>query len=305
MINNHKKKVLIIDGHVYFYQSYYAYPLLKNDKGENCGAIYGFLKKIKTLILNFQPKKIIIVFDTPLPTFRHTLFSDYKSNRNKMPSLLQQQIIPLKSIILAMGIPIITLPHVEADDIIGTLTHLGSKKNETILICSNDNDMNQLINKNVIRINNKMKIIGIQEIKKKYEILPQYLPHVSALMGDKSDNIPGIYGIGKKIATILIKKFNTINILYENINIIKNMNIRGTLNIIKNLKEQKKTAFLSLKLVTINNKINIEKKWNELNCITPNIKLLNLFFKQYQFKSWLIDINNNFGLIRYIENIKV
>ncbi|CAL4323396.1 DNA polymerase I [Buchnera aphidicola (Thelaxes suberi)] len=299
LYNSQLNTTLIIDGNTYLYQSFFAYPLLKNKKGEHCGAIYGFLNKIKSLLLKINPKKIIIVFDSPLLNFRHKLFKAYKINRPSMPNLLKLQITPLKKIINAMGIPIITIPYIEGDDIIGTLSKIGESKKETILLCSNDKDMEQLINKNVSIINNKMENIGLKEIKKKYGILPQYLTHLMALMGDHSDNIPGVYGIGKITAIALIKKFSTIYRIYENLEEVKNTKIRGIQNTINKLKNNKENAFLSLKLATIKTNIKIEIEWEKIIFNEPNIEILFNMFQKYEFKKWMCDLKKNFWLKQY------
>lgn len=283
-INN---STLIIDGTFCLYRSYYAFPLLKNKKNDHCGAIYGFLNTLKKLKNTIFPKKIIIAFDSEKKNFRHKIFLQYKQNRKMIPDILKQQIHPLQKIIEYMGILIIMIPKIEADDIIGSIVNTLKKKNtKKIFIFTNDKDIAQLVNQHIFIINSKFQILDRNAIKKKYGIIPKCIPDFLALTGDTSDNIPGVYGIGKKTAIILINKFKYIKNIYKKNNLIKIKEIRNGNNIFKKLTKNKKQAFLSLKLTTIQkNLITMEKiKYFKKN--TFNEKKLLFFFQYYQFKKW-------------------
>lgn len=289
-----KKKIILIDGHYCLYQTYFSFKKLKNNSGYPTGVIYGYIKILNKLIKVFHPKHIIIIFDTPTLTFRHKLYKNYKKNRLTMPESLKKQINPLKKIITLLGIPIINMNNIEADDIIGTISRIFSKKKYSVLIYSSDKDMTQLVNKKIKIIPGKptAKIFDKHDIYKKYGVKPKYIPDFLGLIGDRSDNIPGVTGIGKKTAILLLKNFSSIKNIYKNILTVSTLPIRNIKNITKNLKKNKKEAFLSYQLTKINNhiplnnlKIMIEK--NKLNIL----KLIKKF-QYYQFNKYLQAIKN-------------
>lgn len=285
---NQKKSLLLIDGHSHLYRSYHALPLLTNNKGELCNAIFGVISKIRQLYLRYNPSQIIIVFDSNSKNFRQTLFSEYKKNRSSMPEELKNQIDPLLNIIKYSGIPIIVKPNVEADDVIGSLTYQAINNNYSIIrISTNDKDMNQLVRSNVVIINSTTgKIIGPKEIKKKYNIPPKLITLFLALKGDKSDNIPGIPGIGEKTAIKLIKLFGSLETIYDNLEKIKISSLRNANKIAYNLKKNKDLAFLSLKLVTLKLDLNLNLNSKILQLSKPNFTHLEKIFNYYQFNKW-------------------
>jgi len=282
--NTDKKRLIIVDGTSYLYRAYYVFSTFKSLDGKPSGAIYGVINMIRSLFLKFNPYSMVIVFDSINNNYRKKIYKYYKKNRSSMPESLKTQIIPLKKVINYLGIPVLILPTVEADDVIGTLSREGVNNGFSVIISSNDKDMIQLLNKNVYIIeNHKKKLLGIDDIKEMYGIHAKNMNHYLALTGDPVDNIPGVFGIGKKTATILLNKFNTIQNIYKNLKKIKSFTIRGRDRIIKNLRTYKKNAFLSLKLATINIKVNLRIKIQELMLSNPKIDLLLKFFKEYQF----------------------
>lgn len=253
---------------------------------------------LRKLLLKYKNYQVITVFDTPNKNFRHTLFKNYKKNRPIMPINLQDQIQPLYKIIKLIGIPVVTIPSVEADDIIGTLSHCAEKLGSSVLISSNDKDMIQLVTEN-IRIINSIHdtIIGPNEVKEKYGISPILMIDLLALMGDTSDSIPGIPGIGKKTALILLKHFGSLEKIYQKIDDIKILPIRGAKNITVKIKKNKEIAFLSKKLSTI--KLDIPINFNFHNLKQPKLKKKELlyFFNYYNFHKWNTQVNNNSWLL--------
>jgi DNA polymerase I len=253
---------------------------------------------LRKLLLKYKDHQMITVFDTPNKNFRHILFKNYKKNRPIMPSNLQDQIQPLHKIIQLIGIPVITIPSIEADDIIGTLSHRAEKSGLSVLISSNDKDMIQLVTTN-IRIINSMHdiIIGPNEVEEKYGISPTLMIDLLALMGDASDSIPGVPGIGKKTALILLKHFGSLEKIYNKIDDIKILPIRGAKNITIKIKKNKEIAFLSKKLSTI--KLDVPINFNFQDLKKPKLKKKELlyFFNYYNFYKWNTQVNNNSWLL--------
>ncbi|WP_343188979.1 5'-3' exonuclease H3TH domain-containing protein [Buchnera aphidicola (Chaitoregma tattakana)] len=301
-----KKKTFIIDGTYYMYKYYFAIPMLKNKLGNPVNIIYGFTKMINIICKKYKPDKIIMVFDSKKKNFRQKIYKKYKKNRPKMPNKIIEQIIPLNFLLKNLGIPIVSIPYIEADDTIGILSKIENKNKNFVFILTNDKDIYQIINSSTFILENLYKKIDKYEVQRKYKILPKNIPDYLSLVGDKSDNIPGVPCIGKKTAQILIKKYCNIKNIYNNINEIKSLKIKNVNNIIKNLTKHKIQTILSLKLTTLHLNFKIEKKFKNLNLKKPNINNLNKFFKKNNFnifykknieikkKIYKNNLNNNF-----------
>ncbi|BBA85190.1 DNA polymerase I [endosymbiont of Sipalinus gigas] len=279
---NKKKKVFILDGTFHIYRSYYAFLNNKNIY-KNCEAIYGTFFIIKKILLNFNPEYIVITLDSPGTNFRKILSNKYKSNRKKCPIDLIYQINIIKKIIVdELGINIISFPGIEADDIIGTLSKQCERNNFNVLISSLDKDMYQLIS-NSIKIldiyNNK--IIDSDIVYNKYGIYPNMMIDYLSLVGDVSDNIKGILGIGPKTAKILLKNIGNINFIYRNINnLYKYSNIKNINSIIKKLKDYESDVLLAYELIKINTNIFIGCKIEKLKINKYNILEINKIIKK-------------------------
>ncbi|CAL4043367.1 DNA polymerase I [Buchnera aphidicola (Tetraneura ulmi)] len=287
-----KSKIIIIDGTYYLYKFYYTFPTFKNKKEEPTGAIFGFINMLSKMFFLYNPKNLIVVFDSPAKNFRKILFSKYKSNRKKMPLPLQKQISNTINIIKYLGIPVVVISKFEADDVIGTLSKKYEKKNYSTFISTKDKDMAQLVSKKIKIIDGTKKtILGIIDIKKKYGVFPKQICDFLGLIGDKSDNIPGIRGIGKKTAILLLENFDSLKEIYKNIKKISNLPIKRSKNIEQIIKNNKKKAFLSKKLATINTNVPIKIKKKELKLKNINIKKITLLLKKYEFKNWENIIN--------------
>ncbi|QCI24107.1 5'-3' exonuclease [Buchnera aphidicola (Macrosiphoniella sanborni)] len=286
MYKKQKNPVIIIDGSLYLYSSYYGFPNFENHLGEPCGAIYGMLKTIDKILKKYKnSKKLIIIFDSYQTTFRKILFKEYKKNRSPMPKSLSIQINPLLNILNKIGIKTLFIPGIEADDIIGSLASQLEAKGENILIISHDKDMLQLVTKNISIFNKKNDtIITPEKIKEKYGIKPKEFIDLLALIGDVSDNIPGIPKIGIKTGLSLLNKFSSIQKIYENIEKIPYLPFRNAKNITIQLKKYKEIAFLSYKLAQIQLTVPINVKTEDI--LLQNYSSKNLFkvFKNYIFK---------------------
>ena len=206
-MNNKKKEIfVIIDGSSYLYRAFYALPHLKNNIGSHTGAIFGVTSMINKLINDLSPKYICAVFDAPGKNFRHRLYKEYKSNRKSMPQELSEQVEPIFNFLKYMGIKIIQQSDVEADDVIASLVYKHSSKTKT-LISSGDKDLAQLVDKNVQLINSlDGKQLDQNDVKKKFGVAPNQIKDYLTLVGDASDNIPGVPKIGPKTAVTLLEK---------------------------------------------------------------------------------------------------
>ncbi|WP_343154668.1 5'-3' exonuclease [Buchnera aphidicola (Pseudoregma panicola)] len=284
-----KNKTFIIDGTNYMYKYYFAIPMLKNNVGKPINIIYGFINMINIIYKKYNPKKIIFVFDSKKKNFRKKIYKKYKKNRPIMPKEIIDQIKPLNFLIKNLGIPIVSIPLIEADDAIGILSKIENKKKNLVFILTNDKDMYQIINSKTFILKNFNKIIGKEEVKKEYKIFPKNIPDYLSLVGDRSDNIPGVPCIGKKTAQKLIKKYKNLKNIYKNIEKIKYLNIKNKIKIIKNLKRKKKETIFSLNLTRLNLHFKIKSKFKNLKLKNPNIKKLNIFFKKNKFKYKIIN----------------
>ncbi|WP_343192034.1 5'-3' exonuclease [Buchnera aphidicola] len=291
---DNNKKILIIDATTYMYRAFYALPSLTNNQGNPSGVIYGVINMLYKLLHKYNTYHIICVFDAPYKNFRHHLFKNYKKNRKSIPENLKKQIPHLQQIITFIGIPIFMIPFVEADDVIGTLSHKIAKQGYSVLISTNDKDMLQLITKKIKIIHtNNNNIIGISEVKKKYGISPIHIIDLLSLMGDSADNIPGVPKIGEKTALILLKHFQSLENIYNNIENIKHIPIHGANKIFNIIKTNKNIAFLSKKLATIKKDVllNVNIKKN-INLPFQKKELIRLFH-YYNFDIWKKKIENN------------
>lgn len=283
--------LILVDGSSYLYRAYHAFPPLTNSAGEPTGAMYGVLNMLRSLLLQYQPSHVAVVFDAKGKTFRDDLFAEYKSHRPPMPDDLRAQIEPLHSMVKAMGLPLLVTPGVEADDVIGTLALEAEKAGHAVLISTGDKDMAQLVTPNVTLINTMNNtILGPQEVCDKYGILPELIIDFLALMGDSSDNIPGVPGVGEKTAQALLQGIGGLDALYGNLENIATLSFRGAKTMAAKLEQNKEVAYLSYKLATIKTDVELDLTCADLTVSEPDVDTLQQLFKQYEFKRWLADV---------------
>lgn len=276
----------LLDAYALIYRAYYAFISnpFKNSKGFNTSTVFGFVNTIDELIKNKKPDYIAIVFDPPEPTFRNEIFPEYKANRDKTPENIQESIPIIKEIIDAYNIPIFQISGFEADDVIGTLAKKAESSGIKIFMMTPDKDYAQLISENISiykpkRAGNEAEIIGLEDVRNNFLVSdPIQLTDIFALWGDKSDNIPGVPGIGEKTAKNLIAEYQNIDILYENID-----KISGKIK--SNLINFKDQAYLSKELVTIKTDVPVNFKLKDLESKIPDIDKLISIFKELEFKS--------------------
>ncbi|MCA6954978.1 DNA polymerase I [Pectobacterium polaris] len=285
--------LILVDGSSYLYRAYHAFPPLTNSAGEATGAMYGVLNMLRSLLLQYQPSHVAVVFDAKGKTFRDELFENYKAHRPPMPEDLREQIEPLHQMVKAMGLPLLAVSGVEADDVIGTLAVQAEKVGKPVLISTGDKDMAQLVTPSVTLINTmNNSILGPQEVCDKYGIPPELIIDFLALMGDASDNIPGVPGVGEKTAQALLQGLGGLDSLYSNLDKIAGLSFRGAKTMAPKLEQHKDVAYLSYQLATIKTDVELELSCDQLTVNELDVDELHRLFSRYEFKRWLSDIES-------------
>ncbi|AIF67078.1 DNA polymerase I [Terribacillus saccharophilus] len=280
------KKLVLIDGNSIAYRAFFALPLLNNDKGIHTNAIYGFTTMLFRILENEKPTHLLVAFDAGKTTFRHETYKEYKGGRQKTPSELSEQFPLLRELLDAFSIKHYQLNQYEADDIIGTLTKQAETDDFEIKVISGDKDLLQLVSdKTTIQLTRK----GISEIDsytpdfllENMEVTPDQIIDMKALMGDSSDNIPGVPGVGQKTAVKLLKQFQTLDRIYEQLDDVSGKSIK------QKLTDNKESAFMSRELATIETKAPIEVSLEEINYDGFQPAAVSTIFKDLGFQSLL------------------
>lgn len=281
------KYLYIVDGSNYLYRAFFALPYLSTTKGLPTNSVYGFTRMITKLLKEKSPKYMAVVFDKGKSKERMEIYREYKATRPPMPADLQVQIPYVLRILKALGIPIIMIDNVEADDIIGTLAKRAKEKDFTVVIVSPDKDLLQLV-ENKILVFDPMKEVLYDEKKvtEKYGVPPSRLAVYFSLIGDKSDNIPGVKGIGDKSAKELALKFESLDEIYKRISSLP-------LSLRKKLVEGKNDAYLSESLFKINRDIDLSVDIEDLRVRKPNLEELKYIYRELEFNSLLKEIEKH------------
>ncbi|WP_305371326.1 DNA polymerase I [Photobacterium leiognathi] len=283
--------LILIDGSSYLYRAYHAAPNFTNSDGEPTGAVYGVVNMLRSMLRQFSTEHIAVIFDAKGKTFRDDMFPEYKANRPPMPDDLRGQIEPLHAVIKAMGLPLISISGVEADDVIGTLATQASQQGMPVLISTGDKDMAQLVDQNITLINTMTDVVmdpaGVVD---KFGIGPELIIDYLALMGDKVDNIPGVPGVGEKTAKALLTGIGGLDALYDNLDDIAALGFRGSKTMAKKLLDNKDAAYMSYKLATIKLDVELDVKPDELRKGVPDTDALTELFGKLQFRRWLTEM---------------
>ncbi|TMP44097.1 DNA polymerase I [Pseudoalteromonas citrea] len=283
--------LILVDGSSYLFRAYHSPPHLTNSKGEATGAIYGVINMLKSLLKQYSPSHMVVVFDAKGPTFRNEMYSEYKANRPPMPDDLRTQIEPIHEIIKAMGLPLVCISGVEADDVIGTFAKIASGQKRHVLISTGDKDMAQLVDDHVTLINTMTDtILDPQGVVDKFGVAPELIIDYLALMGDKVDNIPGVPGVGEKTALAMLQGLGSIDNLYANLDQIAGLGFRGSKTMAKKLEEHKAQLTLSYELATIKLDVEVEQDLNTFAITETNKDRLIELFAECEFKRWLADL---------------
>lgn len=281
--------LILVDGSSYLYRAFHAFPPLTNAGGEPTGAMYGVLNMLKSLLNQFAPTEMAVVFDAKGKTFRDEMFAEYKAHRPPMPDELRSQIEPLHQMIRALGLPLLVVPGVEADDVIGTLAKQAAANGRDVLISTGDKDMAQLVSDKITLINTMNNtVLGPQEVREKYGVGPELIIDFLALMGDSSDNIPGVPGVGEKTALALLTGIGSLREIYANLDAVPALGFRGSKTLPAKLELHRDNADLSYALATI--KTDVELEPIPLTRQSADTDTLISLFGRYEFKRWLAEL---------------
>lgn len=286
-----KNPLILVDGSSYLFRAYHSPPHLTNSKGEATGAIYGVVNMLKSLLKQYQPTQMAVVFDAKGPTFRNQLYSEYKANRPPMPDDLRSQIAPLHRIVEAMGLPLLCISGVEADDVIGTLARQASAAGRHTLISTGDKDMAQLVDQHVTLINTMTDtLLDPEGVSAKFGIPPELIIDYLALMGDKVDNIPGLPGVGEKTAAALLQGLGSIKHIYAQLDKVAELSFRGAKTMAAKLEDYRTQLLLSYDLATIKCDVELPYTITDLSIQPANTAILADLYRECEFKRWLSEI---------------
>ncbi|MBT5922223.1 MAG: DNA polymerase I, partial [Cellvibrionales bacterium] len=283
--------LVLVDGSSYLYRAFHALPPLITSKGMPTGAIKGVINMLRRLQKDYPDSVITVIFDAKGKTFRDEIYTAYKANRAAMPDDLRPQVAPIHQIVEAMGLPLLVVDGVEADDVIGTLAEQATQKSIPVVISTGDKDMAQLVNEHVSLVNTMTELsMDPQGVVDKFGIPAKYIIDYLALMGDKVDNIPGVPGVGEKTALGLIQTLGSIEDIYNKLDQVADVPVRGAKKLAEKLAAHEAEARLSYTLATIKLDVELEVTAetlynNELSS-PPNTERLNELFNEFEFKSW-------------------
>ncbi|MGK0223589.1 MAG: DNA polymerase-1, partial [Limisphaerales bacterium] len=278
-------QLVLVDGSSYLFRAYYALPDLRNSAGEPTGAIRGVIAMIRKLAKDYSGATLAIIFDAPGKTFRDDLYAEYKANRASTPDDLREQIQPIHEIVKAMGLPLLVVPGVEADDVIGTLAFQATLAKRETVISTGDKDMAQLVTEHVTLVNTMTETTMDRDgVVAKFGVPPERIIDYLALMGDTSDNIPGVPKVGPKTAAKWLNEYGTLEDVITNAD-----NVKGKVG--ESLRDSLEQLPLSQALTTIKCDVELELSLTDLVTTEPDKDALSAQFTRFEFKGWLEEIN--------------
>ena len=282
--------VVLVDGSSYLHRAYHALPPLTTSTGKPTGAIRGVVSMLNRLARDYPQSPIIVVLDAPGGTFRDQIYPEYKQNRERMDEELAQQIDPLKKIIVAMGLPLLCVTGVEADDVIGTLACQAEVRRQQVVISATDKDLAQLVDNWVTVVdtmNNPPTVFDDEAVFAKFGVKPKQLVDYLALRGDSSDNIPGVAGVGQKSAAALLQAFGDLDTIYQRLDEVAELAVRGAKSLVKRLADGRDSAYLSKRLAQINTEVPLPYGIGSLPQEERDTDILQDMFQQLEFRSEL------------------
>ncbi|QQX59039.1 DNA polymerase I [Pseudomonas chlororaphis] len=287
--------LVLVDGSSYLYRAFHALPPLTTSKGMPTGAVKGVLNMLKSLRKQYPDSPFAVVFDAKGGTFRDDMYAQYKANRPSMPDDMRVQIEPLHASVIALGFPLLCVEGVEADDVIGTLARSSAAADRPVVISTGDKDMAQLVDGHITLVNTMSgSSMDVEGVKEKFGVAPEQIIDYLALMGDSSDNIPGVPGIGPKTASGLLVGVNGgLNELYAQLDIVPSLPIRGAKTLPAKLTEHKEMAFLSYQLATIKVDVPLDIGLDDLHLGEPDRDKLLELYSLLEFKSWLDELQRD------------
>ena len=283
-----KTPLILVDGSSYLYRAYHALPPLTNSKGVPTGAVKGVINMMRRLLKDYPQSTVVVVFDAKGKTFRDDIYSDYKAQRPPMPDDLRVQIEPIHNIIKAMGLPMLIIDGVEADDVIGTLAVQATAAEQPVIISTGDKDIAQLVNEHITLINTmNNSTLDREGVIEKFGIPPELIIDYLALLGDKSDNIPGVPGVGEKTALGLLQGIGGLDDIYARLDEVSGLAFRGAKTMSPKLEEHRELAYLSYLLATIKTDVEMPLQIGELENGEPDQSQLLSLFRDMEFKTWV------------------
>ena len=299
-----KIPIVLVDGSSYLYRAFHALPPLTNSKGLPTGAVKGVINMMRRLQKDYPSSTLVVVFDAKGKTFRDDMYSEYKANRPPMPDELRVQIEPIHQIIDAMGLPMLIIDGVEADDVIGTLAIEASKLNLPVVVSTGDKDIAQLVDEHITLVNTMTDTtLDRDGVCVKFGIAPDLIIDYLALLGDKSDNIPGVPGVGEKTALALLQGIGGLDSIYDRLDEVAELPFRGAKTTSAKLVENKELAYLSYELATIKTDVKLPLGVTELQNASPDQDQLLTLFTEMEFKTWVTDLSST-GVTEHVnENI--
>ena len=284
--------LVLVDGSSYLYRAFHALPPLTTSKGLPTGAVKGVLNMLKSLRKQYPDSPFAVVFDAKGGTFRDDMYAEYKANRPSMPDDMRVQIEPLHASVIALGFPLLCVEGVEADDVIGTLARSSAAADRPVVISTGDKDMAQLVDGHITLVNTMTgSVMDVEGVKEKFGVSPEQIIDYLALMGDTSDNIPGVPGIGPKTASgLLVGVGGGLVDLYEKLDMVPTLPIRGAKNLPAKLEEHREMAFLSYQLATIKVDVPLDIGLEDLHLKAPDCEKLIELYTELEFKSWIADV---------------
>ena len=283
-----KTPLILVDGSSYLYRAFHALPPLTNSKGVPTGAVKGVINMMRRMQKDYPQSTVVVVFDAKGKTFRDDIYSDYKAHRPPMPDDLRVQIEPIHNIIKAMGLPMLIIDGVEADDVIGTLAQQAAALEQPVVISTGDKDIAQLVNEHITLINTmNNSTLDRAGVIEKFGIPPELIIDYLALLGDKSDNIPGVPGVGEKTALGLLQGIGGLDDIYSRLDEVAELEFRGAKTMAAKLEEHRELAYLSYLLATIKTDVEMPMPLAELENGQPDLEELLSLFRQLEFKTWI------------------
>ncbi len=283
--------LVLVDGSSYLYRAYHALPPLTNSKGRPTGAVKGVINMLRRLEKDYPGSEVAVVFDAKGKTFRDEIFAEYKAHRPPMPDDLRVQIEPIHNIIRAMGMPLLIIEGVEADDVIGTLARQATEQGVDVVVSTGDKDMAQLVSDHVTLVNTMTEtVMDRQGVVDKFGIPAELIIDFLALMGDKVDNIPGVPGVGEKSALALLQGLGSLDAIYGDLEAVRSLDFRGAKKMPEKLQEHRESAYLSYELATIKTDVPLEVGPAELRCSPADEAQLLELFRDMEFKTWVKEL---------------
>ncbi|WP_067241038.1 DNA polymerase I [Marinomonas gallaica] len=284
--------MVLVDGSSYLYRAFHAIPPLTTSDGQPTNAARGVISMIRSLINNYPNSPIVVIFDAKGKTFRDEMYSEYKAQRPPMPDDLRVQIEPIHRMIEAMGLPLVVIDGVEADDVIGTIAKQIGEEGREVVVSTGDKDMAQLVTDKVTLVNTMTDtVMDVAGVKDKFGIPPELIIDYLALMGDKVDNIPGVPGVGEKTALALLQGIGSIKDIYQRLDDIAALGFRGSKTMKKKMEDNQEMAELSYLLATIKCDVELPFDPHTLKNEEINKEALREWFQKLEFKTWLRDID--------------